>query len=270
MITGAGSGIGRSLALDLAGRGARLALADIHEQRLQETAAEVTALGVDVYAELLDVRDNDAWKTFADNTVEHFGVVHQIYNNAGIGRSGPLSTIDDAAFERIIDINMWGVIRGTRAFLPHLIESGDGHVVNISSLNGIMGYSGLTAYCTSKFAVRGFSEALRVELLTEKQPVRVSVVHPGGVRTNISVDALGAAEAAGTLTPEQVRRANAYEDKYLNMPASVAAKTIVDAVVKGKGRILVGRETRLIDALVRLLPSHYPRMVAVVQRKEAK
>ncbi|OZE95426.1 MULTISPECIES: SDR family NAD(P)-dependent oxidoreductase [Nocardiaceae] len=270
VVTGAGSGIGRALALDLANRGASIAIADVHEQRLADVSDELTALGVNVYTEALDVRDNDAWKQFANNVFEHFGVVHQLYNNAGIAGNHPFSREDDGSFERIIDINMWGVVRGTRAFLPHLVASGDGHVVNISSLNGLLGYSGLTAYCTSKYAVRGFTEALRVEMLTEKRPVRVTVVHPGGVRTNISADAVEASKEAGNWTPEKDRRAKAYEAKYLKMLPAEAAKTIVDGVVKGKGRILVGRDTRMIDLLVRLLPGRYPFLVASVQRKEAQ
>ena len=268
VVTGAGSGIGRAVALELAGRGARLALSDIDETAVQETASRIRDAGGRADAARLDVGDKDAWAAYATSVVEQHGTVHQIYNNAGIGYNAPLTQVRDGDFERVLDINLWGVINGTRSFLPHLIHSGEGVVVNISSLNGLIGYSGLTAYCTSKYGVRGFTEALQVEMLTARLPVSVHVVHPGGVRTNISSRGIAAARAAGRLTAESEERARRYEAKYLKLPPETAASTIVDGVARGRGRILVGRDAQLVDKLARLVPRLYPRLVAYTQRKE--
>lgn len=264
VITGAGSGIGRSLALEAARRGARLALSDRDESTLGETADQARTLGTEVHVQMLDVSDGATVDLYAETVADHFGVVHQLYNNAGIGGlSRPLAQTDDAEFERVLSVNLWGVIRGSRAFLPHLIASGDGYLVNVSSLNGFMGQAFMTAYCASKFGVRGFTEALRAEMRVQRHPVRVAVVHPGGVRTNISAAALA---RAGVLTPgEQARaerRTQVYNDKLFRTTPMQAATTILDAVERGRERILIGGDARAVDLGVRLFPSFYPRVVA--------
>ncbi|MBJ7005456.1 SDR family oxidoreductase [Streptomyces sp. CRPSP2-6A1] len=188
VVTGAGSGIGRSLAFELARRGARLALSDIDGTGLAETAAQVTSFGAEVHIARLDISDRTAVESYATTVAEHFGAVHRVYNNAGIGGGGgTVLETEWSVYERTIAISLFGVVHGTKAFLPHLIASGDGHVVNISSLNGIMAQPTLSAYCAAKFGVRGFTETLRTEMLAGRHPVRVSVVHPGGVRTNTTV-----------------------------------------------------------------------------------
>jgi NAD(P)-dependent dehydrogenase (short-subunit alcohol dehydrogenase family) len=197
VVTGAGSGIGRQLALELAKRGARLALSDVDEVGLGETADRAGALGAEVHTARLDVSDRAAVEAYATAVAERFGVVHQVYNNAGVAGGGAVLDTDWAEYDRVLSINLFGVLHGTKAFLPHLVASGDGHVVNVSSLNGIMGQGRMTAYCTSKFGVRGFTESLRAELLAAGHPVQVSVVHPGGVRTNIATAALEHAKARG-------------------------------------------------------------------------
>jgi short-subunit dehydrogenase len=165
--------------------------------------------------------------------------------------------------ERVVDVDFWGVVNGTKAFLPHLIASGDGHVVNVSSVNGFMAQPGLSAYCTSKFAVRGFSEALRTEMLTARVPVRVTVVHPGGVATNITENSIALARRDGiTVSAQDERRAREYHKRFLRLSPDAAAKTILDGVAAGKGRVLVGNDARVIDKLVRLLPSLYTRAIA--------
>lgn len=269
VVTGAGSGIGRALALELARRGARLALSDVNEAGLAETVAQVGALGADVHAAPLDVSDREAFGTYARSVIGRFGVAHQLYNNAGIGGGGgSLVDADYASIDRVIGINLWGVIHGTKEFLPHLIASGDGHLVNISSLNGIMGQAGLSAYCASKFAVRGFTESVRAEMVMAGHPVQVTVVHPGGVKTNIATAALA---AASQLTPaereEQERRVRVYNEKLFKTSATQAATTILDGVEAGRTRILVGSDAKGVDLAIRLLPSHYTRLVVWWERR---
>src|SRR6476469_7426535 len=159
VVTGAGSGIGRALASELAARGARLALSDVDEAGLAETAELASAAGADVHTQRVDVSDRAAVEAYASTVAAHFGVVHQIYNNAGIAFARPLLETTYEDYDRVLGVNLWGVIHGTKAFLPHLVESGDGHVVNVSSLNGYMAQDRMSHYCTSKFAVRGFTEA---------------------------------------------------------------------------------------------------------------
>lgn len=267
VVTGAGSGIGRALAVGLAERGARLALSDVDEPGLAETVEQVKIIGAQVHSQVLDVTDRDAVSAYAAAVHDHYGVVHQIYNNAGIAGGSTVLDTDYAAYERILGVNLWGVINGTKEFLPHLIASGDGHVVNISSLNGIIGQTSLSAYCASKFAVRGFTESLSVEMLMAGHPVKVTVVHPGGVKTNIATAALSQAQRAGVATAEQVRRTESYNEKLLKMPPSRAATIILDGVEAGRSRVLVGNDAKLVDLLVRLLPRWYPLLQARLEHR---
>ncbi|MEV0127845.1 SDR family NAD(P)-dependent oxidoreductase [Dactylosporangium sp. NPDC050688] len=268
-VTGAGSGIGRELAAELARRGARLAVSDIDEAGLAETTEQLKALGAEVHAAPLDVSDRPAVEAYAGTVAAHFGVVHQVYNNAGVAGGGR-SVLDNdwAAYERTLAVNLFGVIHGTKAFLPHLVASGDGHVVNVSSLNGIMGQPALSDYCAAKFGVRGFTEALRGELLAAGHPVRVSVVHPGGVRTNIATAALERARREGAeVTARDEARTRVYNEKLLKMPAQRAARIIVGGVEAGRPRILVGGDARAVDVLVRLAPRWYPKFAARLERR---
>ncbi|MCG5433061.1 SDR family NAD(P)-dependent oxidoreductase [Mycobacterium sp. MYCO198283] len=259
VVTGAGSGIGRALAVELANRGARLALSDVNEASLGETVDAVKQQSAEVHAARLDVADREAVSRYADDVATHFGVVHQIYNNAGIADSFSVTDGEYARYERLLGINLWGVIYGTKEFLPHLIASGDGHVVNLSSLNGYLAQPEMSAYCTAKYGVRGFTEALRCDMLAEGHPVQVSVVHPGGVATNIANAALASGEERGeTPTEKDLARARTYNEKLLRMPATRAAAIIVDGVEAGRSRILVGRDAIALDALVRLAPGWAP------------
>ena len=276
VVTGAGSGIGRALALELAKRGARLALSDVSEGGLAETAERARALGAGspgrgVHTARLDVSDREAFFAYAESVVDELGVVHQLYNNAGVASSGTVLTSDWSEYQRVLSINLFGVIHGTQAFLPHLVASGDGHVVNVSSLNGFMAQGGLSAYSASKFGVRGFTEALRAEVLAAGQPVRVSVVHPGGVRTSIASSAMEHAKASGhRVTAEEEAQQKRYDEKLLRMPPEQAARIVVDGVEAGRPRILVGRDAQLVDVVVRLLPAHYPALVARLGRASSK
>ena len=270
VVTGAGSGIGRALAIELAARGARVAISDVNEAGLAETSRSAKENGAEVHQEPLDVSDREAFGAYAEAVARHFGVVHQIYNNAGIAfsRSVLESTYED--YERIFSVNLWGVIHGTKAFLPHLVESGDGHLVNVSSLNGYMAQGEMTHYCASKFAVRGFTEAVRTEMLQHGHPVAVSSVHPGGIRTNIADAALASARELGLpVTDRDERRHRAYNEKLLRMEPAKAARIIVDGVEAGRARILVGQDAKLVDAVVRLLPSRYPRVAVALEKRFA-
>jgi NAD(P)-dependent dehydrogenase (short-subunit alcohol dehydrogenase family) len=257
-VTGAGSGIGRAVALELARRGVRLALGDVNETGLAETVAQVEELGAECLSARVDVSDPAAVRAFAAATHERYGVVHQIYNNAGI--AGDKDITDPgfyAAIERLLSVNLWGVIHGTTEFLPHLIASGDGHLVNVSSLNGLAASPGMPGYVTTKFAVRGFTEAVHADLLFHDQPVKVSTVYPGGVKTNIANAALEAAIASGDANEEGRERTRIYNDTLLVMPPADAATTIVDGVERGDERILIGEEAFEYDELTRAHPGSY-------------
>jgi len=222
----------------------------------------------EVLSARVDVADAQAVAAHAATVAERFGVVHQVYNNAGIADSGPVEAFTLEQYRRVLDVNLWGVIHGTTAFLPHLIASGDGHVVNISSLNGIMAQAGLTAYCASKFAVRGFTESLALDLAEAGHPVHATVVHPGGVRTNIATAAMASAEASGReITDADRDRLRFYNDKLLRMDPARAAAIVLDAVEADRPRALVGNDARVADALVRLLPARWPRVIAPLARK---
>ena len=202
-----------------------------------------------MHQQRLDVGDRDAFEAYATAVAEHFGVVHQLYNNAGIAFSRPVLESEYADYERVFAVNLWGVIHGTKAYLPHLVASGDGHLVNVSSLNGYAAQDKMTHYCASKFAVRGFTESVRAEMLAAGHPVQVSSVHPGGVKTNIADAAFERAQELGLPTTEaDERRRRTYNEKLLKMDPARAASIIVGGVEAGRARILVGKDAKLVDA----------------------
>lgn len=268
VVTGAGSGIGRQLAYELAKRGARLAVSDVDDAGLAETAERLAALGAQVHAARLDVTDRAGVAAYAQAVAGHFGVVHVVVNNAGIAAPPrTVLTADYADLQRVIDVNLWGVIHGTKEFLPHLAASGDGRLVNISSFNGLFAQAGLAGYCASKFAVRGFTEVVRAEVLAAGMPVRVCLVHPGGVRTDIVAAALDRAKGSDRPPSEaEERLMRRYERVALRMDPIRAAGLILDGVAAGRPRILLGAETRVADAFVRLVPSGAPRVGARLGR----
>jgi hypothetical protein len=255
VVTGAGSGIGRALAHDLARRGARLALSDVDADGL---AGTVAGLPGEVRTDHLDVTDREAFLAYAEDVADHFGVVHQVYNNAGVAFAGTVLDSTFAQIEKVVDIDFWGVVHGTKAFLPHLIASGAGHVVNISSLFGLLAVPGQSAYNAAKFAVRGFTEALRQEMLLAGHPVRVTCVHPGGVRTAI---ARNAGRGVGYEDGAAMER---FERTMLRMPPERAAEVILRGVERDRPRVLVGNDAKVLDALVRLLGSAYQRPFSVL------
>ncbi len=256
VITGAGSGIGRALALSLAEKGAKLAVSDIDTDGLAETVRQAEALGANVKADRLDVIEREAVLAYADDVVAHFGEVHQIYNNAGIAYNGNVVKSEFKDIERIIDVDFWGVVNGTKAFLPHVIASGEGHIVNISSVFGLIALPGQSAYNAAKFAVRGFTEALRQEMLVGKHPVKVTCVHPGGIKTAV---ARNATVADGE---DQQTFAEFFDKRLAHLSPETAAETIVNGVVKGHARVVVGWDAKAFDWLARITGSSYQRIVA--------
>jgi NAD(P)-dependent dehydrogenase (short-subunit alcohol dehydrogenase family) len=248
--------MGRDLALQLADKGARVAISDMNPTGLEETRAMLEAKGADVHAQLLNVAEREAVLEYADTVVEHFGKVNAIFNNAGIAHHGEVELTDFKTYERIMDVDYWGVVNGTKAFLPHLIASGDGHVVNTSSLFGLMSTPGQSAYNAAKFAVRGFTESLIQEMRLAGHPVSVSCVHPGGIKTAI------ARNATVNEGSDAAKFAELFDKKLARMSSPQAAKVIIAGVEKNKPRILVGADAKFLDKLVRVLGPSYMQVVA--------
>jgi NAD(P)-dependent dehydrogenase (short-subunit alcohol dehydrogenase family) len=266
-ITGAASGMGRTLALQLAGRGCHLALSDVNEKGLAETAQMAGKLGVKVTTTKLNVADREAMNAWADQVVRDHGKVNLIFNNAGVALGAFIESVKPADFEWIMGINFWGVVWGTQAFLPHLKKSGDGHIVNTSSLFGLLSLPTQGTYNSSKFAVRGFTEALRQELDMDQSGVSCTCVHPGGIRTNIAKDARMDA-AMSAKTGKDAETARAKFDKLLNTTtAESAARQILRAVEKNQRRVLVGPDAVFLDKVVRLLGSWYQPLTTLFAKK---
>jgi NADP-dependent 3-hydroxy acid dehydrogenase YdfG len=262
VVTGAGSGIGQALAVELARSGARLAISDVDIEGLAQTEERLKAIGTPVKADRLDVTEREAFLAYADAVAEHFGKVNQIYNNAGIAFVGDVEISQFKDIERVMDVDYWGVVNGTKAFLPHLIASGDGHVVNVSSVFGLFAVPGQAAYNSAKFAVRGFTEALRQEMILARHPVRVTTVHPGGIKTAIARNAT----TAEGLDSEKL--ANLFDKKLAKTSPRRAAEIILDAVSKNRARVLVGADAKAFDLLVRLVGSGaYQQLFLTVQRR---
>ena len=256
-ITGAASGMGRTLALELARRGCHLALSDVNEAGLAETAQMAGKLGVKVTTAKLNVADREGVNAWADQVVADHGKVNLIFNNAGVALGAFAETVKPSDFEWIMGINFWGVVWGTQAFLPHLKKSGEGHIINTSSLFGLLSVPTQGTYNASKFAVRGFTEALRQELDMANCGVSITCVHPGGIRTNIAKAAKMDA-SMDAATGGKTEEARAKFDKLLNFTtAESAALQILRAVEGNKRRVLVGLDAKFLDKLVRLLGSWY-------------
>ncbi|MCU5786487.1 SDR family NAD(P)-dependent oxidoreductase [Alloalcanivorax marinus] len=268
VVTGAGSGIGRALAHQLAEAGARLALSDINEAGLRDTAREL-GLGEDrLITEVFDVADRDAVYGFADRVAGHFGAVHLVINNAGVALGATVEDMSYDDFEWLMGINFWGVVYGTKAFLPHLKRAGEGHIVNVSSVFGLIGVPTQSAYNAAKFAVRGFTESLRQELEIEGGRVSCTSVHPGGIKTNIARNAR-MADGMERITgdPEKARRD--FEKMFRTTPEE-AARTILKGVRGNKRRVLIGSDARAIDSMQRLMPTAYQRIMVAGQKMARK
>ena len=255
VITGAGSGIGRATALRLAKAGSALAISDVNAKGLDETAQAAAALGVKVTPFVVDVSDKEAMQSFASEVRQQHGRVSILLNNAGVALFGTTEELSIEDYEWLMGINFWGVVYGTKYFLPLLQQQPEAYILNISSIFGIIAPTGQSAYCASKFAVRGFTESLRHEL--QGTNVRVATIHPGGIKTNIAASAkigtganasdhLGAADRFATV-------ARVTPDK--------AAEVIVQGILKNKQRILIGADARALALLQKLSPVNYWRVI---------
>ena len=254
-VTGAASGIGRALALELAARGCDLALADRDEAGLQSVAAEIAknpSRKVSVHR--VDVAEPKQIEDFAQGALAAHPGLNILVNNAGVALLGQFNEVDQAQMDWLMNINFWGVVHATRAFLPHLSRQREAHIVNLSSLFGLIAPPGQAAYAAAKFAVRGFSESLRHELQMAASPVRLSVVHPGGVSTNIVRNS-----RMGVGVTDNARRAETIErfDTVAKTTPAAAAQRIIAGIEKNAPRILIGNDARMMDLLQRVLPGTY-------------
>ena len=252
-VTGAASGIGRALALELAARGADLALADRDEAGLQTLASEIGGK-VKVSLHRVDVGEVREITEFAERAIAAHPALNIVVNNAGVALLGQFSEIDQAQMEWLFNINFWGVVHATRAFLPHLSKQREAHIANLSSIFGIVAPPGQTAYAAAKFAVRGFSESLRHELWAAKSPVRLTVVHPGGIATNIVRNS-----RTGSGVTDNARRSQSIDrfDQIAKTTPQAAALRIIDGVENNRPRVLIGNDARMMDILQRLRPATY-------------
>lgn len=263
-ITGAGSGIGQQLAVLLAKEGCHLSLSDVNEQGLIETVEKLKETDVRVTIKKLDVSDRFAVQEWAEETVKDHDSVNMIFNNAGVALA---STVEGASYEElewIVNINFWGVVYGTKEFLPLIKQTGDGHIVNISSLFGLTAQPTQSAYNATKFAVRGFTESLRQELDMENCGVSALCVHPGGIRTNIA-NAARTNESLKSLGINPEKSAKSF-NKFLRCPPEEAARQILEAVKKDKRRLLIGNDAKALDLLQRLLPAGYQKVIAFASK----
>jgi short-subunit dehydrogenase len=267
-VTGAASGIGRALAIELAARGADLALADRDEAGLRSVAADIaTNPARKISLHRVDIADPEAIVVFTREAIAAHPSLNILVNNAGVSLLGLFHEIDQAQMEWLFNINFWGAVHATRAFLPHLSSQKAAHIVNVSSIFGIMAPPGQTAYSAAKFAIRGFSEALRHELQAFGSPVRLSVVHPGGIKTNIVRNS-----RTGSGITDNERRSQAIErfDVIAQTSAKDAALRIIKGIEKNEPRILIGNDARFMDILQRFRPATYWKVMAKRIEKMSK
>jgi NAD(P)-dependent dehydrogenase (short-subunit alcohol dehydrogenase family) len=252
VVTGAASGIGRALAVELARRGANLAISDVNHGALDETV-DLCGNGTGkVLPFVLDVADRGAVLAHAEEVIGTFGTVNLVFNNAGVAVAATVEEMSFDDLDWLLGINLMGVLNGTKAFLPHLISSGDGHLVNISSVFGLIAPAYQSAYSTAKFGVRGFTESLRQEMLISGQPVTVHSVHPGGIKTNI------ARSARYSGTPERLGADPARQfDRVARTTPAKAAETILAGIDRNRGRILIGADAYVLAAIPRILGARY-------------
>jgi NAD(P)-dependent dehydrogenase (short-subunit alcohol dehydrogenase family) len=249
-ITGAASGIGRALAEELARRGADLAVADVDDANLAETVGRCEGYGVKVTAQHLDVAEREAVYAWAEEVVTDHGRVNLVVNNAGVALGATVESMSYEDFEWLMGIDFWGVVYGTKAFLPHLKASGEGHVVNISSVFGLVSIPSQSAYNAAKFAVRGFTDSLRMELEIEGAPVSVTTIHPGGIKTNIARHARVDSSVSELAGDPDAARAD-FERLFVTSPQK-AARQILLAVQRDRRRALIGPDAKAIDLVARL------------------
>lgn len=267
-ITGAGSGIGRALANDLAARGAHLALSDVDEVGLAQTVSQCEGRTVKVTSDIVNVANRDAMFAWADHVADTHSKVNMIMNNAGVALSSKAATTDPEDFEWLMGINFWGVVHGTQAFLPHLKEANWGHVVNISSVFGLVSIPSQSVYNAAKFGVRGFTDALRMELEIEGSSVSSTTIHPGGIKTNIARNARQS-EDVRDLGGDPDDLGEEF-DKMARTTPEKAAKQILRAVERNRRRALIGPDAVLFDVMSRLPAGLYQRMLVAGSKRQMK
>ncbi|MDE1172081.1 MAG: SDR family NAD(P)-dependent oxidoreductase [Parvibaculaceae bacterium] len=255
VITGAASGLGRALAVELAARGAHIAAADLDRQGLAETARRIQESGGSVATYLLDVADSNAVHAFAQEIEAAHGGADIVINNAGVAQIARVEDLSYEDLEWVMKVNFWGMVYGTKAFLPQLRARPSGHIVNISSIFGLIAVPHQAAYNAAKFAIRGFTEALRHEM--QGSSIKVSCVHPGGIRTNIVRNARFLQSTQATVREEA---ADGFDRIAFTSPEA-AARTIIRGIARNRARILVGPDARIIDWIQRLLPVSYGRLL---------
>ena len=287
-ITGAGSGMGRELALHLAKMGCHLALSDINPEPLAQTKALLVGYAVKVTTTVLDVSDNKAVEAWADSVMAEHGKVNFIFNNAGVALYSTVEGSSISELEWVMDINFWGVVYGTKAFLPLIknsvkeseIDTGKkdskarqfnehGHIINISSLFGLTAQPSQSAYNASKFAVRGFTESLRQELDIQRCGVSATCVHPGGIKTNIANSARGN-DSISDLGMRSGSKAISSFNKFLKFDASAAAWIILQATATNEPRCLIGNDAKMMDAVQRVFPSRYGQVLNDINKLSRK
>ena len=260
VVTGAASGIGRALAIHLAERGCKLALSDINMTQLKETQALIEAHKAEDHLQQLDVSASQAVFDYAQAVQQEFGQVNIVINNAGVGlNSGTFEQTSLEEFEWLMSINFSGVLYGTKAFLPILKQADWGHIVNISSLFGIIGVGGQAAYNASKFGVRGMTEALRQELDLSCPNVSCTSVHPGGVKTNIVRNSRAGVNQDKNHADFLMGSAEEFE-RLAGTTADSAAKQIIKAIEQDKRRLIIGKDAKLMDWVQRKFPNNYPKV----------
>ena len=260
VVTGAAHGIGRETALALAEKGCRLAICDVNEATLEGVRHELEANGATVTAHRVDVSDRTQMETFASDVVEAHGTAQILVNNAGVTVYASFEEHDIEDLEWILGVNIWGVIYGCKFFLPHLKAAGEGHIVNLSSVFGIIAPPLQTSYVASKFAVRGFSESLRAELAEDR--IGVTSVHPGAIKTNIIQNA-----RLVTDTHEELRNSTQRLFDQLGTTPDVVGARIVRAIEYNSPRVLITKEARMADALKRLMPATTDGIVARIFKR---
>lgn len=255
-VTGAGSGIGQALAINLAQEGCHLALSDVDKKGLTETLKLLKGYSVNITHQHLDVSDKEAVYAWADKVVEEHGKVNMIFNNAGVALSGTVDSLSIEDYKWIMDINFWGVVYGTKAFLPYLEQSGEGHVINISSVFGLTSQPLMSGYNASKFAVRGFTESLRQDLELTGSNVTTTCIHPGGIKTNIAKSARMSKSVEAVTGIKGENASTSFEKFFIHTPDS-AAKTILKGVKDKARRVLIGADAKVLDGMARVLPTGY-------------
>ncbi|MDB5228946.1 MAG: Short-chain dehydrogenase [Bacteroidota bacterium] len=258
IVTGAASGIGRALAIKAAKEGAKVIACDINENSLDETMSIISG-SAEKY--VLDISQLEHINIFASEILAKYPQQNIILvNNAGVAlTSGTFAETSLEDFEWLMNINLWGAIRMTKAFLPEMIKNNSGHIVNVSSIFGVAGMPNNSAYCTAKFGVKGFSDVLKSELLGSN--IRISSVHPGGIKTNIARDS----RISSSQNIDEVKAMiSKFEKVALKMPPEQAADVILNGIKKNKPRILIGNDAKTLDYIVRIFPDTYHKIIAKV------